>query len=332
MNTFITLLKREFWEHRGGMLWAPLAVGGLMLALVAVSIVSGLLGSGGELRISGELRINGQPLLPATPMIDPAAQAALEEGMASAKLHLALLPSMLPLAIVLAFVVLFYALGSLYEDRRDKSVLFWASMPVSNSATVLSKLVSIAVVTPLLAALVGIVVGMLAALDLAITMSVLGSGTLPRLLSDPDFLLAPLAVLALLPVYALWALPSIAWCMAVSAWARRAPLLWAIGMPVFAGSLVSWQEAMFNRDLGGDWFWENVVARLFGGFVPGLWFAFAGDGVSIEALEPEPIGPLGLVAESYATLASPALWIGLIVGAGLIALAIRLRRWREDAA
>lgn len=332
MNTFITLLKREFWEHRGGMLWVPLAVGGLMLALIAVSIVTGLLDSGGELRISGELRINGQPLLPATPMIDPAAQAALEEGMAAAKLHLALLPSMLPLAIVLAFVVLFYALGSLYEDRRDKSVLFWASMPVSNSATVLSKLVSIAVVTPLLAALVGIVVGMLAALDLAITMSVLGSGTLPRLLSEPDFLLAPLAVLALLPVYALWALPSIAWCMAVSAWARRAPLLWAIGMPVFAGSLVSWQEGMFNRDLGGDWFWENVVARLFGGFVPGLWFAFAGDGVSIENLEPVPIGTLGLVAESYATLASPALWIGLIVGAGLIALAIRLRRWREDAA
>lgn len=321
MNTFITLLKREFWEHRGGMLWAPLAVGGLMLALVAVSVVIGLLAGGGE------LRINGQPLLPANPAIDLAAQAAIAEGLAAA-----VLPSMLPLAIVLAFVVLFYALGSLYDDRRDRSVLFWASMPISNSATVLSKLVSIAIVTPLLAALVGIAVGMLVAITIAGTMSALGSGILPRLLSDPDFLLAPLAVLALLPVYALWALPSIAWCMAVSAWARRAPLLWAIGMPVFAGSLVSWQEAMFNRDLGGDWFWENVVARLFGGFVPGLWFAFAGDGVSIEALEPEPIGPLGLVAESYATLASPALWIGLIVGAGLIALAIRLRRWREDAA
>lgn len=321
MNTFITLLKREFWEHRGGMLWAPLAVGGLMLALVAVSVVIGLLAGGGE------LRINGQPLLPANPAIDLAAQAAIAEGLAAA-----VLPSMLPLAIVLAFVVLFYALGSLYDDRRDRSVLFWASMPISNSATVLSKLVSIAIVTPLLAALVGIAVGMLVAITIAGTMSALGSGILPRLLANADFQLAPLAVLALLPVYALWALPSIAWCMAVSAWARRAPLLWAIGMPVFAGILVSWQEAMFNRQLGGDWFWENVVGRLFGGFVPGLWFAFAGDGVSIDALEPAQADALSLVAKSYATLTSPALWIGLIVAAGLIALAIRLRRWREDAA
>ncbi|MBS3923935.1 MAG: hypothetical protein KGZ36_01480, partial [Xanthomonadaceae bacterium] len=202
----------------------------------------------------------------------------------------------------------------------------------SNSATVLSKLVSIAIVTPLLAALVGIAVGMLVAIAIAGTMSALGSGILPRLLANADFQLAPLAVLALLPVYALWALPSIAWCMAVSAWARRAPLLWAIGIPVFAGILVSWQEAMFNRQLGGDWFWENVVGRLFGGFVPGLWFAFAGDGVSIDALEPAQADALSLVAKSYATLTSPALWIGLIVAAGLIALAIRLRRWREDAA
>jgi len=321
MSTFTTLLKREFWEHKGGMLWTPVAVGGLMLALVAASIVIGLLANGSN------FRINDQPILLTNPVIDPSVQAGIAEGLTAV-----VLPSMAPLAIVLAFVVLFYALGSLYDDRRDRSVLFWASMPVSNTATVLSKLVSIAVVAPLLAALVGIVVGMLVAIAIAGTMSALGSSILPRLLAHADFQLAPLAVLALLPVYALWALPSIAWCMAVSAWARRAPLLWAIGMPVFAGILVSWQEAMFNRKLGGDWFWENVVGRLFGGFVPGMWFAFAGDGVRIDALEPTQGDALALVAESYATLASPALWIGLIVATGLIVLAIRLRRWREDAA
>ena len=321
MNTFPTLLKREFWEHKGGILWAPAIVGGLMLGAAGFSAAIGLATR------DGDIRINGEQIIADGGLITTQTQAEVAQGLA-----FMVVPSMAPLAIVLALVVLFYALGSLYDDRRDRSVLFWKSMPVSNSATVLSKLASMAIVAPLVTAVIGSAVGLLVALAAAATMSVFGADILPKLLGSADFYLAPLAVLAVVPVYALWALPSIAWCMAVSAWARRVPFLWAVGVPVVMGVLLTWKQAMFDRNFGAEWFWENVVGRLFGGFMPGMWFAFAGDFERIDDIDPGTESVLSLVGESYATLASPSLWVGLAIGAALIAAAIRLRRWREDAA
>jgi ABC-2 type transport system permease protein len=320
MNTFPTLLKREFWEHKGGMLWAPVVVGGLMFCAAGISAAIGLAAKTGGIHVDGEnILIDGSNVSQAT-------ESQIAEGLA-----FAIVPSLAPLAAVLAFVILFYALGSLYDDRRDRSVLFWKSMPVSNAATVLSKLVSMALVTPLITGLVGIVVGTLVAVIAALTFSAFGIGVLPELLTTSEFYLAPLAVLAVIPVYALWVLPSIAWCMAVSAWAKRAPFLWAVGTPVLAGILLSWQQAMFDRDLGADWFWENIVGRLFGSFLPGMWFAFSGNAERVDDFQPTEQSVFELVSMSYASLTSPSLWIGVAVAAALIAVAIRLRRWREDA-
>lgn len=321
MNTFPILLKREFWEHKGGMLWAPAIVGGLMTLAAGVSMLIGLSAKGSD------IRINGERIIADGSVIATQTQNEMAQGLA-----FAIIPSLAPLAAVLAFVVLFYALGSLYDDRKDRSVLFWKSMPVSNGATVLSKLASMSLVAPLFTAVIGSVVGILIALFAAVAMSALGADVLTKLLMEPDFYLAPLAVIAVIPVYALWALPGVAWCMAVSAWAKRAPFLWAVGTPVLAGILLSWQQAMFDRNFGADWFWEHVVGRLFGGFVPGLWFAFAGNASQIDDFKPTDESVLSLVGHSYATLTAPSMWIGLLIGAVLIAAAIRLRRWREDAA
>ena len=57
---------------------------------------------------------------------------------------------------MLGFVVFFYCLGSLYDERKDRSVLFWKSLPVSDRDTVLSKALSALVVAPTLAIAVGI--------------------------------------------------------------------------------------------------------------------------------------------------------------------------------
>ena len=99
MNTFPTLLKREFWEHKGGMLWAPVVVGGLMLGAAGISAAIGLAAKDGDMRVNGERIVaDGQLLTTET-------QQQIADG-----LSFAIIPSLAPLAAVLAFVVLFYAI------------------------------------------------------------------------------------------------------------------------------------------------------------------------------------------------------------------------------
>src|SRR3546814_5682810 len=86
-------------------------------------------------------------------------------------LDVAMYSAMGLLIAVLGFVVFFYCLGALYDDRRDRSILFWKSLPISDTSTVLSKVVSATVLAPIIAVITGIIVGMLQLLILAVTLS-----------------------------------------------------------------------------------------------------------------------------------------------------------------
>lgn len=325
MNTFPTLLKREFWEHKGGMLWAPTIVGGIMALFAIVSAAFGIV-----MARENMVSVNGAKVTSLSQVM-----AADEMREAAHVIAFSYFPTLLPFLAVLTFVVLFYSLGSLYDDRRDRSVLFWKSMPISDTQTVLSKLLSILVIAPSVSMAIGLAFGVFLILLSLTAAATLGGNLFGAVLGSSAFYLAPLSVLAVLPVYMLWAFPSVAWFMAVSAWAKRAPFLWAVGVPVLAGILLTWAEAMFKMGLDQKWFWEHIVGRLFGSIVPGMWFALAHDSGALDYLDgqrPESLDVFQGVAASYATLATPTVWIGLVVGAALIVAAIRLRRFREDAA
>ena len=329
MNTFPILLKREFWEHKGGMLWAPVIIGAIMAVFTAGSMVFGALMARENL-----VEFNGVRVKTLGDAIPPEELANV-----GAAFSFSYLPALVPFLAVLTFVVLFYSLGSLYDDRRDRSVLFWKSMPVSDTATVLSKLCSILLVAPSVSLTLGVIFGFGFALLTLLTSAFLGANLFGVALSSASFYLMPIGIVAMVPVYALWALPSVAWFMLVSAWAKRAPFLWAVGVPVLGGILLSWAEAMFKVGLPHEWFWEKVVARLFGSIVPGMFFALGEGTAAIEqqAREIDAQGPQAFavgewVLAGYQTLATPTVWIGLAVGAAMIVLAIRLRRFREDAA
>ena len=328
MNTFPTLLKREFWEHRGGMLWAPVIVGGIMGVFAAGSMLFGA-----TMARENMVNVNGLKVSSLRDAI-PADKVA-EVG---AAMSFSYLPALLPFLAILTFVVLFYSLGSLYDDRRDRSVLFWKSMPVSETHSVLAKLTSILLVAPTLSLGLGVVFGFGLVLMTLVTTAILGGNLFGPAFRSSNLYTMPLGILSMVPVYALWALPSVAWFMLVSAWAKRAPFLWAVGVPVLAGIILSWSEAMFKAGLPHEWFWEHVVGRLFGSIVPGVFFLYG----NTEALERQAQlidanGPQAFelgqwVMAGYQTLATPTVWIGLALGAAMIVAAIRLRRWREDAA
>lgn len=329
-HKFKLLLKREFWEHKGGFFWAPLVAGGISLLLtimaIAVAEVAArrAIASGG-MQMDGDITINGLDLGSITSKLDAEGMRQLAGGMDLSMLAASSWPF-----IVLAFVVFFYCLGALYDERKDRSVLFWKSLPVSDRDTVLSKAVSATVVAPMLA--VGAALATMFAFLLVVSVVVMLHGGNPmHLVWGPGSpLLMAANLVGSLPVYALWALPTVGWLLLCSAWSRSKPFLWAIMIPVFAGIFVSWFDLMQAFKLETMWFWKNVVARMLFSVAPGTWLdAAAFENGNFDG--PGAIGQLFNLQSTYSTLLTPQLWIGVVAGALMIFGAIQLRRRRELA-
>ena len=334
-HKFKLLLKREFWEHKGGFFWAPIWAGGISLVLTLMALVVGEVAArravaSGKMSFDGDININGLDLSALTSKMDAADLQKLAGGIDISTV----MSSAWPL-IVLAFVVFFYCLGSLYDERKDRSVLFWKSLPVSDRDTVLSKAASALLVAPLIA--VGVAIAcMFGFLLLVSTFVLLHNGNPMTLVWGPG---NPLqlagSMLATIPVYALWALPTVGWLLLCSAWSKSKPFLWAIMLPVFAGIFISWFDIMNVFNLESGWFWKNIVARGLLSAVPGTWFDVAHiDNAHITSSEAarqiESVHQLLSLQTTYSVLLTPQLWIGAAVGAAMIYAAMRLRRWRDE--
>jgi ABC-2 type transport system permease protein len=322
MKTFYWLMKREFWENRGGFLWAPVVTGVVFLVLNVMAIVAAEV-----MRARNGIEIGGNNF---RVLIERAGDGDLAQ--VGAALDMTMLSSMGLLTIVLAFVVFFYCLGALYDDRRDRSVLFWKSLPLSNTSTVLSKVVSAMVVAPAIAVVVGIAVGLMQLVIFSLVLSFHGIN-MWELLTLAHPVRAVISLLGSIPVYALWAAPAVGWLLLCSAWARSKPFLWAVAVPVVAGLMVSWFGIMGVFSLPTQWFWTNVVARLLLSVFPGSHFAMDRHALHNVSGLGDAHNPLALVSptQTYAVLASPNLWIGVAVGAALIAAAVWFRRVRDDS-
>ena len=334
-HKFKLLLKREFWEHKGGFFWAPIWAGGISLVLTLMALIVGEVAArravtSGKMKFDGDININGLDLSALTSKMNAADLQKLAGGIDISTV----MSSAWPL-IVLAFVVFFYCLGSLYDERKDRSVLFWKSLPVSDRDTVLSKAASALLVAPLIA--VGVAIAcMFGFLLLLSTFVLLHNGNPMTLVWGPG---NPLqlagSMLATIPVYALWALPTVGWLLLCSAWSKSKPFLWAIMLPVFSGIFISWFDIMNLFDLESGWFWKNIVARGLLSAVPGTWFDVAHINnahitSSEAARQIESVHQLLSLKTTYSVLLTPQLWIGAVVGAAMIYGAIRLRRWRDD--
>ena len=311
------LLRREFWEHKGGFLWAPVWAGGISLLLTLMALIFGEVAA----RRSGGININGLDLRQLTDKMGPEEMARFSDAVTLSLGSAALWP-----LLVLGFVVFFYCLGTLYDERKDRSVLFWKSLPVSDRDTVLSKLASALLVAPAIAVVVG--AACMVAFLLMLSAFAGLHGVNPLALLQPGSLLANIGVLlAMVPVYAVWALPTVGWLMLCSAAARSKPFLWAIMIPVFAGIFITWFDVMDWFQLQSGWFWKNVVARGLLSVFPGTWV----DVMDMAALtRGEMPGHLDLLRSSYGVFATPQMWIGAAAGIAMILAAIRLRRWRDE--
>ena len=216
------------------------------------------------------------------------------------------------LLVLTAFIIgAFYCLDALHGERRDRSILFWKSLPVSDLTTVLSKASIPLIVLPLLTFAIILVTQLFILLIGTIGLLARGHGAAALWAGLPLFKM-PLELLYTLAAIALWHAPIYGWLLLVSSWARRTPLLWAV-LPLLAISI--FEKIAFHTG--------NFAYLLKYRLTVGLTQAF---------ISPKngsfPMGQLPAIdLEKF--LSTPDLWIGLAVAAAFFAAAIRLRRYRE---
>ena len=326
-TTMKWLLRREFWENKGSMFWAPAVVGALLVLLIGGTIVYGVAAHG----VPAHVTINGHTIADGR----MAASVTVESRQMIARMASGMyLGAASPLFFMLSFAVFFYCLNSLYDERRDRSILFWKSLPVSDQMTVLSKVLTAVLVAPLITIGLAVVASLALLLLVCVAFGLQGINMIGPVLASRDLYLSPLSLLALVPVYAVWALPTVAWLMLVSSWARTKPFMWAVGVPLVGLLILKWIDAAMEQMSGSSLaimpYAQDVAARILGGIMPGIWFVFKG-GVP-AGLHPRAEGMdlPGLVSGSYASLADADAWIGVAAAAVMLFGAMRLRRYRDE--
>jgi ABC-2 type transport system permease protein len=299
---FMVLVRRELWEHRS-LIWAPLA---MALTIIVLSLVSGVMNGGVDIRFGGERPL---PELLSDPDKQRGIFAVVMAGL------------VLPQLLVGFVVVFFYLLDCLFTERRDRSILFWKSLPVSDAKTVLSKLFVALVAVPLwiwaLSLVVGLVVfGVVAATVSGTPFAGLGAW------HGGTWLAVQASLSGKLALAALWYLPVAGWLLLVSALAKRAPFVWAT-LPFLVLSIAE------RTALGTQWVGSLVVRRLFG-FGEEISFTVTRSAVDAAEVGASLTRSHNMLTE-FPLLTSPELWLGALVGAGLVYAAIRVRRRSDDS-
>jgi ABC-2 type transport system permease protein len=323
MNTFGMLVRRELWEHRS-LYIAPLVWAAIILVLSTwlLYVVIPHHAPHGMLDAASVEQMQG---------LGDADREEVREAIRNAKAHevtkdaisFSFLGISQMISVFTGVVVFFYLIDCLFTERRDRSILFWKSLPVSDTQVVLSKLAVALVVVP-----IGVVV--LAALTQFILLALFWArfhGTIfTDILADWNFVSwtrAVLVELAILLCGVIWYTPIAAWFLMLSAWARKLVFLRAI-VPIVA--LPPLEYVFFQ---------SSHVAQFLGQRFAGYIRLMHLDESSFDMGAHDSAGPrIGDVLASIdvsGVLLSGEAWLGVAAAALMVFVTIRLRRYRDES-
>ena len=302
----IALIRRELWEHRA-IYVMPLVIG-LLVSLMSIT---------GEVAVSGFDHAVDIGILGATNLGDNERSAAITVLMIS-----------LSSTFIFAMWILtiFYSLDALYAERKDRSILFWRSIPSTDFETVLSKLLTALLVIPLVTFAVIAITHVVVLLITSVWLGARGANAWHLLWTAVPFLDNWTATLVFLLALPLWLSPFIGWFLFISAFTKRSPMLMAALpiaiLPMLEGIIFEttvFVEAFFVR---------SVKMPLFHGldnldllFQEGEDFSMVGD-ASLSLLSLLDLGRF---------FGSPGLWLGIVVCGLFTTAAIYVRRYRDDS-
>jgi ABC-2 type transport system permease protein len=283
---FYWSVRRELWENRS-IYVAPLAAAGVVLFGFGIT----------AFRLP-QLRLNA---------------LALESTRQRAAIEMPYDIAAMMVMFTVFIVGIFYCLDALHGERRDRSILFWKSLPVSDLTSVLSKVFVPLAILPVVTFVIIIATQLIM---LLLSTAVL----LPSGLAGSTWSLLPWPRLSLILLYglvtsALWEAPVFGWLLLVGSWARRATFLWAV-LPWLAITAI--EKIVFDT----TYFASMLVRRLTGGFEVGF------EVVKYPKDVHAPVVDRLTQLDPLKFLGSPGLWIGLVIAALFLFAAVRMRRYR----
>ncbi len=310
MKPLLALIRREFWENRGSIRTTPLVIGGFYIVAMLMGVIT-----------LSHFDADGYTTRMAVEELSKMSVEMREEV-----LYQGGLASSVFFTVVMSFVVFFYLLGALYDDRKDRSILFWKSLPASDTLTIASKLLTAMVLIPLSFLAVLILTHIVTGLILAITIATAEGNPWSLFIAHTS----PLKVWGMIAASwfaaAIWALPMYGWLLLVSSFAPRVPLLFATLPPLIFSVLQGWikflQTFTLKNNLGlviKDWFFNT----------PAILTAEMGDGEAGPALGVPLTGDFDhavTLANMLDRLFSLQMLVGLLVAAVCLAGALWLRR------
>ena len=213
------------------------------------------------------------------------------------------------LMAVAMFVGAAYCLGALYNERRDRSILFWKSLPVSDATAVLAKACIPLAVLPLVTAAVTVALHFIMLLIHSAVLAATGQSVATLWAQVLPVQMWFMLLYHLIAVHSLWHSPFYGWMLLVSSWAKRTAFLWA-AVPVLALGVL--ERLFFNS----SHFFQMLGYRL------------AGDEAAVAPVKDWPISPMTHITPGHFLLSS-GLWTGLVFTALCLAGAVRMRRYRS---
>ncbi|HNP34484.1 MAG TPA: ABC-2 transporter permease [Woeseiaceae bacterium] len=299
------LIRRELWEHPAIYI-TPLVIGLIVLLVTLTGQVSfSAYGEAVNIAIVGAQSVDEQH------------RATAVGGV------LAVVATIFSIGAWI--VMIFYSLDALYTERKDKSILFWRSLPITDAETVVSKLITALFVIPFVT-VAAVMLTQVLLLAITSVWVMFQGGDASHLVWAP----APLAdawfaVIVLALALPLWLSPLIGWFLFASAFTKRSPLLLAL-LPIIVLPLL--EKLLIGSRYIGDAIWVRS-------FRPPI--------INFEQLKHIEInGQLSLPEGSQALslsdqldissfLVSPSLWAGLVVCGLLVTAAIYVRRYRDES-
>jgi ABC-2 type transport system permease protein len=316
VTTLWTLMRRELWESPGAFKWAPIIILGLSMFFIVFGLI---LGS----RFDNEMAFTLDAIRQFSEI--PADQKRLfVTG--------ALFSTSTIFFQVLLIVLLFYLSSCLYDERKDRSILYWKSLPVSDTMTVASKVLTACLLAP------AVYLAAVFVTQILVLLIASGYGLMAGVNPITEFWLpASLPKLWLvmavgLVIQGLWLLPIYAWLVFCSSWAPRVPILVAVAVPAVIALLQHSWSLLTSFTLPGVNIGLIILKRLGSGILPsniGLEVESSGNELDFSDVEFHE-GLFMSFSNSFDYLLRPGMWVGLAIALVLLAGAIWFRRRATD--